>query len=47
MTTDYFDHALESYNHEQVVDYLLKPIKFVRFLKPLERAKRILELEQH
>ena len=47
MTTAYSDYALESYNHEQVVDYLLKPIKFVRFLKALERAKRILELEHH
>jgi len=36
-TTAYADHALESYNL-QATDYLLKPIKFERFIKAVNRV---------
>lgn len=36
LTTAYSTHALESYNFG-VVDYLLKPIEFSRFLKAIDR----------
>jgi DNA-binding LytR/AlgR family response regulator len=36
LTTAYSEYALESYEHG-VIDYLLKPIYFPRFLKSLER----------
>lgn len=37
LTTAYADYALESYEYG-VVDYLLKPIPFARFLKGVNRA---------
>ena len=29
--------AVESYNYDKLIDYLLKPIKFERFLKAIEK----------
>lgn len=46
MVTAYSDSAVETYDYDLVVDYLLKPIKFARFVKALERAKKIIALEK-
>ncbi|WP_074409932.1 MULTISPECIES: LytR/AlgR family response regulator transcription factor [Aquimarina] len=47
MVTAYSDYAIETYNYDLVVDYLLKPIKFVRFVKALERVKKVITLEKN
>ncbi|PKV52834.1 LytTR family two component transcriptional regulator [Aquimarina sp. MAR_2010_214] len=47
MVTAYSDSAIETYNYDLVVDYLLKPIKFVRFVKALERVKKVIMLEKN
>ena len=39
MTTAYSEHAMESYEYD-VVDYLLKPIRFERFLKSIDKVKK-------
>ena len=36
LTTAYSEYAAESYEHD-VVDYLLKPISYNRFLKAVQR----------
>lgn len=45
-TTAYTEYAMQSFDYDQVVDYLHKPIRLTRFIKALERLKRILLLEQ-
>jgi len=45
-TTAYTQYAMQSFDYDQVVDYLHKPIRLTRFIKALERLKRILLLER-
>jgi two-component system, LytTR family, response regulator len=42
LTTAYSEHALESYEYE-VVDYLLKPITFNRFLQAVQKAQNFFQ----
>lgn len=44
-TTAYTEYALESFNYENVIDYLHKPIRIARFIKSMERLKTQLSLE--
>ena len=44
-TTAYTEYAVMGFNYDQVVDYLHKPIRITRFLKALERLKKLLHLE--
>lgn len=39
MVTAHKDFASESYEYDQVVDFLVKPIKFTRFYKGVQKAK--------
>jgi two-component system, LytTR family, response regulator len=41
-TTGYSQHAAESYNHD-VIDYLLKPFEYERFLKAMLKARDLLQ----
>lgn len=45
ITTAHPDYAVESFELE-VVDYLLKPIPFERFVKSVHKAKELFELRQ-
>jgi len=45
-TTAYSEYALQGFNYDQVIDYLHKPIRLTRFIKAIERLKRILLLER-
>lgn len=45
-TTAYTEYAMQSFDYDQVVDYLHKPIRLTRFIKALERLKRVLLLER-
>lgn len=44
ITTAYSEHALEGY-HLDVIEYLLKPIYFERFLQAVEKARNQIELK--
>ncbi|TKG93831.1 response regulator transcription factor [Puteibacter caeruleilacunae] len=49
LTTAFHEYAVQSYDYD-VIDYLLKPISYERFLKGIEKAKRSLssdEAERH
>jgi len=45
-TTAYTEYAMQGYDYDQVVDYLHKPIRLTRFIKALERLKKVLLLEK-
>ena len=45
LTTAYTDYAIEGYEHD-VIDYLLKPIPFDRFLKAVQKAQNIIHQQQ-
>jgi len=45
-TTAYTEYAIQGFDYDQVVDYLHKPIRLTRFIKALERLKRVLLLEK-
>ncbi len=44
LTTAYSEYALESYNYA-VIDYLLKPIEFERFLLAVNKVSKLIQLE--
>ncbi len=44
-TTAYSEYAIDSYELE-AVDYLLKPIRFERFLKAVQKVNKLLEIKK-
>jgi DNA-binding LytR/AlgR family response regulator len=45
LATAYSDYGVESYEYERVIDYLLKPITFERFLKTANRIYAKFKIE--
>jgi len=45
-TTAFSQYAIDSYNFEQVVDYLLKPVALPRFIKAIQKVRKNIELEK-
>ncbi len=45
LTTAFTEYAIKGFDYDQVVDYLHKPIRITRFIKAIERVRRILILE--
>lgn len=43
--TAYSDYAVQGYEHG-VIDYLVKPISFEKFLKAAQKAEKLIELEK-
>lgn len=41
MTTAYPDYAVESFEYDAIVDYLVKPISFERFYKAINKVMRL------
>jgi DNA-binding LytR/AlgR family response regulator len=46
MTTAYAEHAVEAFSLD-VLDYLVKPIPFERFLKACNKAKAVYQTKEH
>ena len=46
ITTAYPDYALNSFELDTIVDYLVKPIPFERFYKAITKANRLLQKEE-
>ncbi|WP_406685617.1 LytTR family DNA-binding domain-containing protein [Seonamhaeicola sp. MEBiC1930] len=46
MTTAYPEHAVSSFELQTIVDYLVKPFSFDRFLKAINKAKDRMEVVQ-
>ncbi len=44
-TTAYTEYALQSFDFDQVIDYLNKPVRLPRFVRALDRLNRQLKLE--
>lgn len=45
LTTAYAEFALEGYEYDKVVDYLMKPISYQRFLKSTQKVVNLLNKE--